>query len=51
VQGRKIDLREDGTFSLRFSLPDGQQVIPIEAIRDDGAERRQVTPKVERQTE
>ena len=51
VQGRKIDLREDGTFSLRFSLPDGDQVIPIEAIRDDGAERRQITPKIERRTE
>lgn len=51
VQGRKIDLREDGSFSLRFALPDGQQVIPIEAIRDDGAERRRITPRVERKTE
>jgi len=51
VQGRKIDLRDDGTFSLRFSLPDGQQVIPIEAIRDDGAERRKITPRVERNTD
>jgi len=51
VQGRKIDLRDDGTFSLRFSLPDGLQTIPIEAIRDDGAERRKITPIVERRTE
>jgi hypothetical protein len=51
VQGHKIDLREDGTFSLRFALPDGKQVIPIEAIRDDGAERRKITPQVERKTE
>lgn len=51
IQGRKIELRDDGTFSLRFSLPDGNQVIPIEAVRDDGAERRQITPKVERRTE
>ncbi|MBN3033912.1 MAG: DUF4912 domain-containing protein [Candidatus Saganbacteria bacterium] len=51
VQGRKIKLRDDGTFSLRFSLPDGRQVIPIEAIRDDGAERRKITPRVERNTE
>ncbi|MFA6431561.1 MAG: DUF4912 domain-containing protein [Candidatus Margulisiibacteriota bacterium] len=50
VQGRKIDLKEDGSFSLRFSLPDGQQVIPIEAIRDDGQERRNITPTVERKT-
>jgi hypothetical protein len=51
VQGHKIDLREDGTFTLRFALPDGKQVIPIEAIRDDGAERRKITPIVERRTE
>ena len=51
VQGREIKLREDGTFNLRFSLPDGKQVIPIEAVRDDGAERRKITPIVERQTE
>jgi len=51
VQGRKMNLREDGTFSLRFSLPDGKQVIPIEAIRDDGAQRRKITPSVERRTE
>jgi len=51
VQGRKIDLKEDGSFSLRFSLPDGQQVIPIEATRDDGKERRSITPSIERKTE
>ncbi|MFA5114163.1 MAG: DUF4912 domain-containing protein [Candidatus Margulisiibacteriota bacterium] len=51
VQGHKIELRPDGTFSLRFALPDGNQVIPIEAIRDDGAERRKITPKIERKTD
>jgi hypothetical protein len=51
VQGRKIPLRDDGTFSLRFALPDGKQTIPIEAIRDDGAERRNITPQVERSTD
>lgn len=51
IQGRKINLRADGTFSLRFALPDGEQTIPIEAIRDDGAERRKITPKVERKTD
>ncbi|OGC36748.1 hypothetical protein A2311_06330 [candidate division WOR-1 bacterium RIFOXYB2_FULL_48_7] len=51
VQGHKINLREDGTFTLRFALPDGKQTIPIEAIRDDGQERRKITPQVERQTD
>jgi len=51
VQGRPIKLREDGTFSLRFALPDGKQIIPVEATRDDGLEKRKITPIVERRTE
>jgi len=51
VQGHPIKLREDGSFSLRFSLPDGQQTIPIEATREDKAESRRITPTVERRTE
>lgn len=50
VQGRKINLRSDGTFSLRYALPDGKQVIPIEGIRDDGKEKIKVTISVERET-
>jgi len=50
VQGKKIELRRDGTFTLRFALPDGKQVIPIEAIRDDGLEKRSITPIVQRET-
>lgn len=50
VQGRKVDLRPDGTFSLRYALPDGKQVFPVEAVRDDGAERRKITTEVERKT-
>jgi len=51
IQGRPMKLRDDGTFSLRFALPDGKQVIPIEATRDDGLEKRKITPIVERRTE
>ena len=50
VQGKRVNLRRDGTFSLRFALPDGRQVIPIEAVRDDEAEKRAITPIVERHT-
>jgi hypothetical protein len=50
VQGKRVNLRRDGTFSLRFALPDGQQVIPIEAIRDDEQEKRSITPVVEKKT-
>jgi len=51
VQGKPIKLREDGTFSLRFALPDGKQVIPVEATSKDGIDRRRITPIVTRKTE
>lgn len=50
IQGKRVPLRRDGTFSFRFALPDGKQVIPIEAIRDDDAEKRSITPEVEKKT-
>ena len=51
VQGKKIKLREDGTFTLRFALPDGKQEIPVEATSSDGIDRRRITPIVTRKTE
>jgi hypothetical protein len=51
IQGQPIKLREDGTFSVRYTLPDGKQIIPIEATRDDGREKRRITPIIERRTE
>lgn len=51
LQGRKINLRPDGTFTLRYAFPDGGQTIPIEAVRDDGEERREIIINVERKTD
>jgi uncharacterized protein len=51
VQGKPIELRDDGTFSLRFALPDGKQTIPVEAVSKDGIDRRRITPIVTRKTE
>jgi hypothetical protein len=51
VQGKEIKLRDDGTFTLRFALPDGKQVIPVEATSADGIDRRRITPIVTRKTE
>lgn len=51
VQGKPIKLRNDGTFTLRFALPDGTQYIPVEAISSDGIDRRKITPIVSRRTE
>lgn len=50
VQGKPIRLRPDGTFTLRFALPDGKQEIPIKAVSADGIEERSITPVVSRET-
>jgi hypothetical protein len=50
VQGKPVALRADGTFTLRFALPDGRQVIPVEAVSADSSQRRSVTPIVSRET-
>ena len=50
IQGKQIDLRRDGTFTLRFALPDGKQVIPVKAISADSTEERTITPIVAKET-
>ncbi len=50
VQGRPIKLRSDGTFTMRFALPDGKQVIPVKAVSGDQMEERVITPTVTRDT-
>lgn len=50
VQGKPIHLRPDGTFTLRFALPDGKQVIPVKAVSADGTDERAITPTVTRET-
>ena len=51
IQGQPVHLKSDGTFSVRMSLPDGAQVIPVEAISPDQQEARTITPTVTRKTE
>ena len=50
VQGKPIKLRPDGSFTLRYALPDGKQVIPVKAISADEIEERTITPTVTRET-
>jgi len=50
VQGQPIQLRSDGTFSLRFFLPDGKQIIPVEARASDGLDTQTITPIVTKET-
>jgi hypothetical protein len=50
VAGKPVNLRPDGTFSLRFSLPDGKQVIPVKAVSSDRVHEKTITPIVTRET-
>ncbi len=51
VKGEKINLKADGSFSMRFHLPDGMMDLPIEAVSSDGTEKRYIKISVERKTE
>ncbi len=50
VQGAPVKLRPDGTFTLRYYLPDGKQVIPVKATSADKLEELTITPTVIRET-
>jgi hypothetical protein len=50
LQGEPIQLRPDGTFTMRFSLPDSRQIIPAVAASADGVEERTIVLAVERNT-
>lgn len=50
LQGEPIKIRPDGTFTMRFSLPDSRQIIPAVAASADGVEERTIVLAVERNT-
>lgn len=50
VQGKRVSLADDGTFTLRFYLPDGRQSYPIEAVSSDGAMKKRITFNVQKET-
>jgi hypothetical protein len=50
VGGRPISLRPDGTFSCRFSLPDGEHTVTVSALSAEG-ELRQAELNFSRRTE
>jgi hypothetical protein len=50
VQGKAVKLRSDGTFSLRFALPDGAIELPVTAVSADAAEERTIETKVDRKS-
>jgi hypothetical protein len=50
MQGEPIKVQPDGSFHVRFDLPNRRQVIPIVASTKDGVEQRTVVLAVERNT-
>ncbi|MGD8401633.1 MAG: DUF4912 domain-containing protein [Bacillota bacterium] len=50
LQGEPLNLRPDGTFTLRFALPDGIQQLPVVAQSADGIDTITITPIVTKQT-
>ena len=50
VSGRKVKLNPDGTFSMRFALPDGALDLPIKAMSSDERDSRQIEISVARST-
>lgn len=50
IQGEPVKLQPDGTFRIRFALPNRRQVIPVVSSSADGVVRRTVVIAVERNT-
>jgi hypothetical protein len=50
LQGEPVQLRSDGTFTVRFTLPDSRQIIPAVASSADGSEERTIVLAIERNT-
>jgi len=50
LKGEPVRLQSDGTFTVRFSLPNRRQVLPVVASSGDGVEQRTIVLAVERNT-
>lgn len=50
VSGRRVNLNPDGTFSMRFALPDGVVDLPVKALSKDETDSREIDIKVTRAT-
>ncbi len=50
LRGEPIRLRPDGSFAVRFSLPDRRHVLPVVANSGDGAEQRTIVLAIDRNT-
>jgi hypothetical protein len=50
VQGKQIKLRGDGTFTMRYALPDGTIELPVVAVSRDGVEERAIETDVRKRS-
>jgi len=50
IGGRPVELREDGSFSFRFALPDGEFRLPVIAVAATGTDGRSATVTFRRST-
>jgi len=50
IKGEPVRVNPDGTFAVRFNLPDRRQVIPVVAQTADGTQQRTILLSVERNT-
>ncbi len=50
VQGKEVKLRGDGSFSMRFALPDGKIEIPVTAVSADRVEERTIETTVDKKS-
>ncbi len=49
IQGEPLSLNHDGTFSVRYALPRGRQIINVKAVNAAGTQEREIAPVVEKQ--
>ncbi len=50
LAGEPLELREDGSFTVKMDLPDKRQVLPIVASSRDGTQQRTIVLAIERNT-
>ena len=50
LRGEPVHLRKDGSFAVRFSLPNRRHVLPVVASSRDGVEQRTIVLAVDRNT-
>lgn len=50
MKGQPVELRKDGSFTLRVALPEGRQVVPVVTNNANGTEQQTIVIALERNT-